>query len=173
MKLTKIHRQAFVRAVMQDVPTVNFDDQIHKFVKERAIEYLPPQLRPVALDKDLSGFLSMDTMWFEQHRTGVGAVRVFAARSGGFRLNDKDQAHISKLMNEAERQIEDRKSLQERIEGVIASCITLRQATERLPEFVKYLPAEQEKTNNLPAIANIVADLAKRGWPKSATPAAA
>jgi len=44
----------------------------------------------------------------------------------------------------------------------------LKQAQERLPELVKYLPADREKTRvtNLPAVINPVAELTAAGWPK-------
>ena len=35
-----------------------------------------------------------------------------------------------------------------------------------LPEFAKYLPKAVAKTDNLPAVANLVADFVKAGWPK-------
>jgi hypothetical protein len=40
----------------------------------------------------------------------------------------------------------------------------------RLPEFEKYFPAEDAPiSKNLPALANMVADLTKLGWPKGKT----
>lgn len=166
MKLTKSHRQAFVKAVMQDVPTVNYEDELHKFARQCAINYLPPQLQAMALDKDLSLYFNHDTVWFDHHRTGIGAIRVIASRSNNFHFKAEDGKVADSIMAKAQQQRIDREALKERIEGVIASCTTLKTAKERLPEFVKYLPEEMEKSTTLPAIANIVADLTKLGWPK-------
>lgn len=50
-----------------------------------------------------------------------------------------------------------------------AACKTLKQARERLPEFEKYPPKDVEKSPTmLPALANLVADLTKVGWPATA-----
>lgn len=167
MKLTKLHRQAFVKAVIQDLPQIDYEAMAHKFVREKAVEALPPQLRPVALDDKLNSYLTMETMWFDNHRTGIGATRVFGGgRSGGFSLKAKDQATLDKIMESAQHQREERARMEERMNGVIAACTTVKMAKTHLPEFAKYLPEEVEKTNNLPAIANIVADLTKMGWPK-------
>lgn len=172
MKLTKLHREAFVRAVIQDLPQIDYEAMAHKFVREKAIEALPAKLRPVALDAKLNDYLTMETMWFDQHRTGISAVRVFGGgRSGGFSLKAKDQATLDKIMGSAQHQREERSRMEERMSGVISACTTLKMAKTHLPEFEKYLPKETEKTNNLPAIANIVADLTKLGWPKDKTPA--
>ena len=171
MKLTKLHREAFVRAVIQDLPQIDYEAMAHKLVQEKAIEALPAKLRPVALDKELRTYLTTDTMWFNQHATGIGNCAVFSGRGGYFRLNDKDQITLDEIMASAQHQRDERKRMEERMAGVIAACTTVKMAKTHLPEFEKYLPKEVEKTNNLPAIANIVADLTKLGWPKDKTPA--
>jgi hypothetical protein len=173
MKLTKLHRQAFVTAVMQDVPQIDYETQAHKLAKECSIEYLPPQLRSFALDKELSRFLCTESTWFRHHTTGISNTMVFTDRHHSFRLKDEDQAKMDAILDAAERQIKDRNALKEKITGVIEGCTTLKSAKERLPEFEKYLPKEAEKTANLPAISNLVADLAKMGWPKDQQPVAA
>jgi len=46
------------------------------------------------------------------------------------------------------------------------ACTTTKQLRELLPEFDRYLPAEEEKTlRTLPVVQNIVADFVKAGWP--------
>lgn len=172
MKLTKAHREAFVRAVMQDVPQIDYATQAHKLVKDANLASLPPQLRPIALDKELSIYLKRESYWFG-HDLGISSVSIFSMGHSYFKLKDKDDKALDKIKAAAEKQIEQRKALEERVSGVINSCTTLKIAKERLPEFVKYLPEEQEKTQNLPAIANIVADLTKLGWPKDKQPATA
>lgn len=59
-------------------------------------------------------------------------------------------------------------ALKAKLTAAIAACFTLKQAKERLPEFVKYLPTDRDSTgtSNLPAVANLVADLVQLGWPK-------
>ena len=53
------------------------------------------------------------------------------------------------------------------LEAVISGCTTLKQAQERLPEFVKYLPQPERKaTPNLPSTTDVFDSLTKAGWPK-------
>ena len=51
----------------------------------------------------------------------------------------------------------------------MATVFTVDKFFEAFPEFEKYLPSEAQPTKNLPALANVVADLSKLGWPKNAT----
>ena len=64
-------------------------------------------------------------------------------------------------------QAEKRESLREGVRGIIEACSTLKQAQERLPEFVDYLPLDRsnQAMANTPAIANVVGELVKAGWP--------
>ena len=100
-------------------------------------------------------------------------MTVYWERGSCFRLSAEDQKVLDTIIGNAERQRQHRESLKEKISGVIAGCTTVKTAKARLPEFAKYLPEEVEKTQNLPAIANLVADLTKLGWPKDAAQAAA
>ena len=167
MKLTKIDREAFVRAVMQDVPKVDYMEQARKLVLDDSIEQLPPQLRQFALDNKTSGFLRTDN--FYTYQGFQQSFTVFAGRGGSFSLTKKSQAAYDKLVDQYKAQKAQREALKERSQAVITGCTTLKTAKERLPEFEKYLPQDREgsKTPNLPAIANIVADLTKLGWPKT------
>jgi hypothetical protein len=63
---------------------------------------------------------------------------------------------------------ETRYKAERSLAGVVEACSTLKQLKERLPEFTKYYPTEEAPTANLPALANVVADLSKLGWPKGA-----
>ena len=50
------------------------------------------------------------------------------------------------------------------------SCTTRKALANLLPEFEQYLPEDTPAAiRSLPAIANIVADFSKAGWPKDKT----
>ncbi len=56
-----------------------------------------------------------------------------------------------------------------KLQGAIEGCTTRKALMTRLPEFEKYYPAEEAPmSKNLPALANVIADLSKLGWPKGA-----
>jgi hypothetical protein len=52
------------------------------------------------------------------------------------------------------------------LQNAIMACTTLKALETTFPEFKKYFPTETQPTKNLPALANVVADLSKLGWPK-------
>ena len=59
------------------------------------------------------------------------------------------------------------KDLRDKLTGAINACTTRKQAAEAIPEFEKYLPADEPKAlRSLPALANVAADFVKAGWPK-------
>jgi len=58
----------------------------------------------------------------------------------------------------------ERNALFSSIKGIAYGCSTLRQLKEALPELEKYMPKEDAPTRNLPAVANVVADMVKLGW---------
>ncbi len=57
------------------------------------------------------------------------------------------------------------------LRGVVEGCNTVKQLKEALPEFAKYAPHEEATSKNLPALANVVAEFSKAGWPKDSRPA--
>lgn len=171
MRLTKSDKDAFVLAVVQDIPKIDYQEQIRSLVYEDSIAQLPEKVQAIARDKTLSHYLETGTFW-RSH--AVGSIRVFEARGGGFNISKEAQAKLDKLTelhNEQDKRLNEAAA---KLRGAIEPCTTLKIALERLPEFETYLPKQQEKTVYLPSIANLCADLSKLGWPKDkATPAKA
>jgi hypothetical protein len=69
------------------------------------------------------------------------------------------------LIAARDTQAAEREALQNKLTQTIHSINTVKQAHDLMPEFAKYLPEVVEKTKQLPAVANLVADLNKAGWP--------
>lgn len=162
MRLTKSDKDAFVLAVVQDIPKIDYQEQVRTLVYEDSIAQLPAKVQAIARDKTLSHYLETGAYW----RTSFGSIRVFEARGTSFALSKETQAKIDKL-NELHIEQEERLSqARAKLRGAIEPCTTLKIALERLPEFETYLPKQQEKSIYLPSIANLCADLSKLGWPK-------
>lgn len=171
-RLTKYQRQAFVEAIMQDVPTIDYEAQAHKVVKDAALAILPPQVRAIADNKELSHYLETTNHWFGYHQGGFSSVQVFQGRCTNY-LTDEVQKQLDDIVAMADAQNERLNDMRAKLRGAIEACTTDKMARERLPEFIKYLPEAEEKTPYLPAIANLVADLTRLGWPEDkAAPAA-
>jgi hypothetical protein len=58
------------------------------------------------------------------------------------------------------------------LENALKGIRTRKQFVEAFPELEKYAPSEHKSGSMLPAIANVVADLSKLGWPKNKVAAA-
>ena len=167
MRLTKSDKQAFVNSVMNDVPSVDYNEQARKLCIEWAKSKMPQEVLEVFVK--FPGWIGNKYM---ETPNGLSAVHVPTLST----IYNTSSAHPDiweKLVVLAEANSVQRKSrneLRAKVEGSIATCTSLKQAKERFPEFVKYLPSERDGsfTANLPAIANLVSELTAAGWPKAA-----
>lgn len=172
MRLTNTDRDAFIKAVLDDVPFVDYQELARVAVQKKAIELLPAKLR--ALHKELGHWLKTDRLWglpggiktvvivsFDEEKT-CEAVKADTAF----------WATIEKMALDMAAQTEQRDALRSKLRSCIYACTTVKQARERLPEFGKYLPSgDDSPVRTLPAVANVVADLVAAGWPKGKKPA--
>lgn len=160
MKLTQTHKDAFVRAVLDDLPSTDNHEEARKLVTAAAVDQLPATLRAVWDDPKLRTELVTRYQTFEGFGISVpGQKLVLSARLlaklQGLREHERAQSSL-------------KSKLRDRLYAVIRGCSTLKQAKDALPEFEKYLPAEPGKTPNLPAVHDVVEELKKAGWPKGA-----
>lgn len=168
MKLTNYIRDAFVRSVMKDVPYTDHSDQAFKLIETAVEEVFDKQFgagKFKALRKE---------GWLVQHYMNTPAYldSRYVPFPGGcdeFKIAFPETwAQIEKLAKLAEEQQKVRNKLEESIRAAAYSVTTRKALAELLPEFEKYLPADDAKAIkiNLPAVANIVADFTRAGWPK-------
>lgn len=165
MRLTKYDKEAFVRAVMNDVPRIDYREQAQKLFDEWLVTKLPAEVAAVFKRNDLQHYLES----FYVSRMPLISHRQIAAC--GIELDDAIRERLEALDQLDTEQCDVHEQLKDKVTAVIYGCSTLKTATERLPEFVKYLPADRDGTGvtNLPAISNIVASLVAAGWPKQQT----
>jgi len=166
MRLTHTMRDAFVRAAMHDVPKVDYDEQVQKFVREYVA---------VMFARDFPGIdmnVVMEKKWLNKTSLCLpGNLKgPYLCAPDNWRMLEADKkawdklTELSEKKNAQERTLSD---LESKLRSVAYSCNTRAQLLEALPEFEKYLPADDVKAiRTLPALANVVADFAKAGWPK-------
>lgn len=149
MKLTQYQRDAFVAAVMDDVPPID-NERVKEDLQAALVKAMSPTARklyrenPNALAK-------------------VYTCAVFSRREHRLVVGDADFAAVSAPWVKA---VEDRKASRNNLEIAVKGCATLKQLQAMFPEFVRYMPTEAAPTKNLPALANVVTDLVALGWPK-------
>lgn len=156
MKLNKFQKQAIVRAIMADVPKVDKAKR-RAAIQAEVVKLMSPAVRevynttPYALRTQHVGDLCYDGSSWASRDVIAGDV------------SEKD---IKVICEPYKAEDEARRKAERSLAGVVEACSTLKQLKERLPEFTKYYPTEEAPTANLPALANVVADLSKLGWPK-------
>lgn len=164
MRLNRDDKEAFVRAVMQDVPSEDFQAQAAELVNDYFKAKAPKDV--VAFDKKYPGKLKTH---YISGRYISGYHTVFAEDT----CYNIDSSHpdlweqVKAVEEKRDEQRQRMRDLEARVRGMIEACNTLKQAKERLPEFEKYLPKDRGAagTADLP-VANVVAELSKAGWPK-------
>ena len=158
MKLNKFQKQAVVRSIMADVPKVDKAKR-RAAIQAEVVKLMSPAVRkvyntiPSALRTQHVGDLIYNgTNWNERDIiAGDVAEKDIKAICEPYKVEDTKRHDAYTALT-----------------GAVEACSTLKQLKERLPEFTKYYPTEEAPTANLPALANVVADLSKLGWPKGA-----
>ena len=157
-RINKYEKESIVRAIMADVPT---PDKAKRKAELQAdiVKLMSPEARklykntPDALRTYHLGDIIYDGNWSSRDviRGDVPAEKI----------DEMCKKYIAE-----DRAITDAKRA---LKGAIEACSTYKQLMTRLPEFEKYYPKPDAKSSNLPALANVVADLSKLGWPKGTT----
>jgi hypothetical protein len=155
MKLTKYQKQGIARAIINDIPPVDYNKRREELqaavVKAmsapvvKLYKVYPNALRKAHADNYVLGDAYNDN-WVIAGDVTDKQVEALAKK-----YRDENDARYA-----AKRQLE----------AAINGCNTLKQLMTTLPEFEKYYPTEAQPTKNLPALANVVADLSRLGWPK-------
>lgn len=168
MRLTNDDKSAFVRAVIDDIPSINYDDQVRSKMKAWGFSTLPSDMKAVA-EKYPDYFYSR-MIYTPNGCPSVHVIcqidipqysKVWKEKYPEMWGELEDIGALNVAQNDA------RNAMRGKLEAIISRCSTLKVAKERLPEFEKYLPADRDGhgTTNLP-VANVVADLINLGWPK-------
>lgn len=164
MRLTQYHRDAFVSAVMNDVPKTDYDEIAHKLAQDYLAERMPPKVRAVYDDKNLRHHLRAPNTGFPNP---LNSHCLYTSQDYFHIDRTPDlKALLASVAAQKSAQDAQRADLRSKLTAVAKSCSTRAALAKALPEFEKYLPAEEARSGNLPALANVVADFVQAGWPK-------
>lgn len=167
MRLTNFIRQAFVRAVMADVPKTDYQEQAHAYARK----IVQAEFEKAFPDIPYADVAKIG--WFDSGSIslpyGITNIHVNAMKGGYSMLENMPKVWDKLKEFVVLKKAEDARinTLQTRLEGVANSCSTRKQLAEALPEFEKYLPAEEGPAmRSLPVVTNVISDFVKAGWPK-------
>lgn len=170
MRLTNTLRDAFVLAVMQGVPKVDYDEKIRAAAPAVIKKHTPHKLRPLVDNPELDSWLRTGYV----HLGGV-AVRCVIPEDNyrqdtvykKFAAAIASDPAIAPLIEANKAQTAKANELRSKLKQVAYSVNTRKALVAALPEFEKYLPPEEGAAlRTLPAIANVVSDFVQAGWPK-------
>lgn len=156
MNLDKYTKQAIVKAIMADVPKIDTTKRAEA-INAAILKAMSPEVRklyktkPEALRRASVAYADPHCYW--THNTVVG---------------DVTDEKLKEIVAPYKKEEEERDAMQRKLVGAFEGIRTLKAALKTFPEFKKYMPTEAEPTKNLPALANVMADLSKLGWPKDA-----
>lgn len=165
MKLTNYIRDAFVEAALADVPkSCDHTEEIRKIAHADLVAQLPAVIQKAWKDNATMEYVKRTTDRYGGVSVAYPATSEYSRVAA--KLTAEAQKQVDKLAAEMKADEALRQDLRQKLKGAAYACNTTKQLRELLPEFDKYLPAEEEKTcRTLPAVANIVADFTKAGWP--------
>ena len=165
MRMTNTLRDAFIRAVMQDVPKIDHDEAARKLVLEDSAAQLPPKIKALVRSAETAPFVRTTDYW--TNMSDLGIYRAYAASGDKYTPAAETLVKL-KALNDAKRAQEaTRNALRARLKSVALGASTRKALADALPEFEKYLPADEPAaTRSLPVVANVVAEFVKAGWPK-------
>jgi hypothetical protein len=189
MNLNKAQKEEIVRRVIADIPRTcsdphTFQKEVDKIILRDCERQLPPQILALWLNKDTHSYIAnasgsvlylCDVEFLNRYETGklepyarCNVNRPLKCST----LHPKSQLELRELVRRVEAERETIEAAKTRLGGVLAGIRTRKHFLELLPELEKYLPPELTKSSMLPMVTNVVADLAKLGWPKTETVAA-
>lgn len=171
-RLTTYSRNAFIQAVMDDVPHVDYSEQAREKVQKFALTKLPA---------GVAAALKAFPDWFDVKAytslpgTLSNCYVVARERSEFDKLLKADKklwAELEAMEKANSAQSQTRQALRDKVKGLAYSCTTVSALQTRAPEFAKYIPgASAPLDRSGPVVQNIVADLVAAGWPKGKKPA--
>lgn len=169
MKLTNVIRDSFIRAAMQDVPSkADNTEKIRSLVLSDMVNRLPEDVKKVWNNLATRHYLKTD------YNTYGGVSVNYPAEQQSNSWNKPALSSVVKdlvdaLALENQQNVEALEKLRIKLKAAAYGCTTRKQLVELLPEFEKYLPADEAKAikSNLPSVANLVSEFSKAGWPKS------
>lgn len=154
MKLTQYHKQAIVAAIMSDLPAL---DKVAR--TKRAQKLVAARMSPDAKRLYNKAPTALAGVYLDQTRFGI--------QTGGHYLKagNLTQEQVEEILAPLKAEAAAYNQLKDRVTNAVNGCSTRKSFIDQYPEFRKYAPSEASGiTPNLPAVANLIADLVTAGW---------
>lgn len=154
-RLTKWDKESIARAIINDVPKIDKEKR-RADIQAALVKAMSPECRkiynrtPNALRSLHIGDLTYTGSRWDSREVVIG---------------DVPKANADAILEPYMKEDAERAKVGRNLQAAIMACSSVKQLNERLPEFKKYYPTMDKPVTTLPALANVVADLTKLGWP--------
>lgn len=164
-RLNEHLRNCIVRAIMDDVPSTDYKEEIKKAAQNVAIELLPPEVRVLAKHPELSQYVRVTSMYLGYIRF---SINVFGLDDNDYdvKLREAIEPAVTQLNKLHEAQEEQRNIIESKVRGVVHSARTAEALVKIAPEFEKYLPKGTTAPQYPVVVTDTITELMKAGWPK-------
>jgi hypothetical protein len=172
MKLTNYMRDAYVTAVLADTPTLNIkelNEEVHKIAIADALMSLPDAIRKCWVKNETRPYLYTKLLGFGSREFGFcfDSIYLPCCQSFALVLSAEATEKIKVIGAKAKAALDLDENLRRKLRAAAYGCNTRKQLADLMPEFVKYLPADEVTgARTQLAVANVVSDFVKAGWPK-------
>lgn len=156
MNLSKHAKRSIVRAIMGELPSIDYD-QMAKDVQAKFVAAMSPECQAV--------YAKTPNALVTDH-----IYNVFGYCKSMY-VGDLTEKEIEKITAPYKQMTKEREEIETKLNAAFAPIRTRKQFINQFPEFSQHAPAEDGTCATLPAIANIVADLVKLGWEPKVTKA--
>lgn len=156
MKLSKMTKEAIVRAIWNEVPEIDYKAR-KEAIQASLVELFTPEVKalyktqPGALNTVYCNPLSSFGGYYEDRHITVA---------------DLTEEQIQAVLEPYNQEDMARREAHNKLTALVMGCSTRNQLVKLLPECEKYLPAEASTDRSLPVVANVISDMTKLGWPK-------
>lgn len=171
MRLTQAHRDAFVNAILNDTPQTDHQTEAMKLMQAHLFDIAPPEILRAFKSEKLKPYFSTGTASFGNSPWSSFQCYLVPNAERWNAWQPKDPAIIEKLNALAtayRKQRDEYHKLKVTLHATIKGFTTVKAAVDAMPELAKYLPDPEGKAidRTVPALANLMGDLMKAGWPK-------
>jgi len=169
MRLTDYMKSCIERAAMDDLPKVDYEEQARKIAfreREKLLLKTPKLAQVLAIEPG-----RLNERYFSLGY-GMGSVVLPGLYQDEIAAIES-LPELVEIKKQAYKQDRARKEIKDKLHRALKGITTLKQLSELMPGFEKYVPTPEPKSTNLPAISNVVGDFIRAGWPKDKNQAAA
>jgi hypothetical protein len=153
-------RETIVRAVEADIEYVDYQAQEVELLAKAAVRAMPESVKLIYLDKDCKPYITNSQVSVSSLcKQGYSTLAYVPGCKNTVKLTDAEKKSRELMIEKSKVQSAKIKAVMRELKKALAQFNTVAQMKKAMPEFAKYLPTEESRTQNLPAVTGVVESL--------------